>query len=78
MSVFRISGGFLRGNPWACAALAFLFVGCAESAQRAVSADRAGLEECVSERSESAPECQVLRERLETAGAMQKRGVQND
>ena len=78
MSVFRISGGFPDGNPWACAALTFLLVGCAESAQRAVAADRSELEECVSQRSESAPECQVLRERLETASEIQEKGVRND
>ena len=78
MSTFRISGGFVGGKPWACAALALLLVGCAESAQRAVAADRAELEECVSQRSESAPECQVLREQLKTASEMQEEKAPND
>jgi len=78
MSTFRISGGLVGGKPWPCAALALLLVGCAESAQRAVAADRAELEECVSQRSESAPECQVLREQLKTASEIQEGKTAND
>jgi len=78
MSTFRNRKGLVGGGPRVLAVLACLLVGCAESAQRAVSADRAELEACVSQRSESAPECQVLRERLKTASELEEEGATSE